>query len=100
MEQPYVKVKSAPRAGNSRKIAWHTCSREPKAASRYFCAFFVHAEDIRLNIALGASGLDAEIASWHEEQRADNAFNITSFPCHVQSIQRLSYIYEVLSTDN
>lgn len=42
----------------------------------------MHAEDIRLNIALGASGLDVEIASWQEVQRADNAFNKTSFPCH------------------
>lgn len=86
MEQPHSKLKSNVfRIANSNEhseVAWHTCSRQQKAASRYFCAFFVHAVDIRLNIALGASGLEAEIASWHEVQRADNAFNTTSFPCH------------------
>lgn len=60
-----------------------TCSRQLNAASRYFCAFFVQAEDIRFNIAFGASGFEADILLWQDVQTADNAYNTASFPCHI-----------------
>lgn len=57
----------------------------------------MHADNTRLNIALGASGLEAEIASWHEIQRADNAFNNTSFPYQVEKqIRVLYYMTEII----
>lgn len=43
----------------------------------------MHAEVTRPSIALGASGLEAEIALWHDLQRADNACKTASFPCQV-----------------
>lgn len=58
-----------------------TCSRQVKAASRYFFTFFVHAEDTKLKMALGLAGSPAEIAAWHDAERAPKAFNRASFPC-------------------
>ena len=64
------------------QLGLFTCSREEKAASRYFLTFFMQADKIRLRMAFGASGSVAEIAAWDDVERADKACNITSFPCH------------------
>lgn len=63
-----------------------TCSRQEKAASRYFFAFFVHAEDTKLKIALGLEGSPAEIALWQDAAREPNAYNTASFPCQINTL--------------
>lgn len=62
-----------------------TCSRQEKAASRYFLAFFVHADNMRLKMAFGESGSAAEIALWHDIQSEDNAQSTASFPCNIST---------------
>lgn len=63
-----------------------TCSRHEKAASRYFFAFFLHAEDTKLIMALGLAGSPAEIALWQDAEREPNAYNTASFPCHINAL--------------
>jgi hypothetical protein len=60
-----------------------TCSRQVKAASRYFFTFLEHAEDTKLKMAFGLLGSPAEIALWQDAERVPNAYNRASFPCHI-----------------
>lgn len=61
-----------------------TCSRQERAASRYFFAFFVHAEDTTLKISFIVAGSSLEIALWQDTERAAIACNRASFPCHIK----------------
>lgn len=62
-----------------------TCSRQEKAASRYFLAFFVHADNMRLKMAFGESGSAAKFPLWHDIQSEDNAQSTASFPCNIST---------------
>lgn len=60
----------------------NTCSRQEKAASRYFLTFFEHAEDTALKMTFEVVGSSADIALWQDLHRAPIAYKIASFPCH------------------
>lgn len=63
-----------------------TCSREVKAASRYFFPFLLQADETTFRMESEDERSFAEIALWQDPDRAPNAINRTSFPCHI-SIQ-------------
>lgn len=69
-----------------------TCSRQQKAASRYFLSFFLQAEESKSRIAFGIEGSVVVIALWHDVQRADNAHSKASFPCQITNIHKKTKI--------
>ena len=69
-----------------------TCSRQERAASRYFFTFLVHAEDMTLKTALATAGSLLEIALQQDLERAPIALSRASVPYLVQNYSQQRYI--------